>query len=368
MKKIRRGIDLYKTAAGIEKKISGKNKADVLLKKSRKNESEQKTSKAAKFLLLLGKDEASKVLKNLNQEEIEEVISQIAATPLVDSVEARELLEEFGEKFSGIEVKRSRGGVDTAREFLSAAFGETKAAEILGMVVKESVPNPFEFLNDLNFTQLSILLRKESIFTVSLVLTYIDPLLASRVLESLPEQERVQVVLRLANMGKVSTEVIETVKKTLQDKFILIGRDDSEELDGRSSLANILRYMDISDENRLIEEIEYENPELAMQIKEKLYTMDTVLHMKDTDLQKILFEFSEQEIAKILKGQTREIQDKINGSLSSRRKLLVADEGDIMGLIPRTEADESVRMFLEKLRKKEEEGTITIIREKEEYI
>ena len=391
MGKFKSGIDLYKTASSIEKD-SGNKPETVKKQKPQKTGKTPKTGKsratpaaggflkvtgetkdsssgkAARLLLLLGTDEAARVMAELKPEEAEKIAGQIASTKRVDAVEARALLDEFGDRFEKMEVRRVRGGVDAARDILIAAFGEEKAAEIVSRAVPEAIPRPFAFLDDLTFIQLMNLLRKENPITLSLVMAYIDPSLASRLLESMPDDERASIVLRMARTERVSTEVIGTVESALQEKLRLIGKDDSEELDGRSALADILRYMDLSDERRLLDNLEEADPSLAEQVKEKLYTMDTVLHLRDRDLQNILLEMGEKEIALLLKGQPPEIRERINDSLSSRRRLLVADEGDLSGPVPRSEADAAVKEFLEMLRIGEEAGTYLIIREEADLI
>lgn len=380
MAKFKSGIDLYKTASSIERKSV---KSEIPKKtKEPKNptsestgflkvtgDSEQSGSgKAARLLLLLGKDEAAKVMAELKTEEAEDIAREIATTRRVDAVEAKNLLEEFGDRFGNLEIRRARGGVDAARDILKAAFGEDKASEIIEKAVPEASPKPFAFLDDLTFTQLANLLRKENPTTLALVMSYIDPSHASRLLESIPDKERSAIVLRMARTEKVSIDVLGTVETTLQEKLRLIGKDDSEELDGRSALADILRYMDISDERRLLGNLEDADPLLAEQVKEKLYTMDTVLHLRDKDLQNILLDMDEKEIALLLKGQSPEVRERVTSGLSSRRRLLVADEGDIMGPVPRSEGDSAVRAFLEKLRIGEEAGTFIIIREEADLI
>jgi flagellar motor switch protein FliG len=353
MGKRKSGIDIYKAASSVEKDgfykvTSGKGEA-----------------RAAGLMLLLGTDEAARVMARLDPDEAETLARQIAATSRVDAVEARKILDEFGDRFGNLEIKRARGGVEAAREILNAAFGEEKASKILSRAVPEAAPGPFAFLNDLSFNQIAGLLRKENIITLSLVMSYLDPAQASRLLESLPESQRGAIVLRMARTEKVSREVIAAAENTLQEKLRRIGKDESEEMDGRSALADILRYMDLSDERRLLENLEDSDPSLAEQVKEKLYTMDSVLHLRDRDLQNILLPMKEKDIALLLKGQTSEIRERINGSLSSRRRLLVADEGDIMGAVPRSEADAAVKAFLEEIRKGEDEGSYIIIREED---
>lgn len=390
MAKHKSGIDLYRAASQIERaagdespadpgflkttgtspKISAKRKLSRERKEPKVAETHNTTpgSKAARMMLLLGTEEAARVMGQLQPEEAEEVARQIASTRRVDAVEAKDLLDEFGDRFSDMEVRRAKGGVEAAREILTAAFGEDKAEKIITSAVPEAIPGPFDFLEDLSFNQLANLLRKENPLTLALVLAYMDPAQASRLLESMPDEERAAVILRMARTEKVSHEIIETVETTLRDKLRLIGKDDSEEMDGRSALADILRFMDLSDEKRLLEELGEEDSLLADQVKEKLFTMDSVIHLRDKDLQSILFEMDERSIAVILKGQAPEIRQRINDSLSSRRRILVADEGDMMGPQPRSEVDAAVRDFLETIRNGEEKGTYIIIREEEDLI
>ena len=103
---------------------------------------------------------------------------------------------------------------------------------------------------------------------------------------------------------RVSQEVIARIEEVLLQKLresAKHGADEKteggEEVDGRSALAEMMRFMDREDERRLLEELEHNEPELAEQIKSKLYTMDSILNIRDRDLQEILLEFSENDIA-----------------------------------------------------------------------
>jgi len=362
MAKRKSGIDLYRAAAAAEK-----SPEPGFLKVTGEAAGPDK-SKAARLMLLLGTDEAARVMAELPPKEAERLAGQIAATTRVDAAEARALLEEFGASLPGTEARRVRGGVEAARSILEAAFGAERAEKIIDKAVPQAASRPLAFLDDLDFPQLSTLLRKENPTTLSLVLASIEPSLASRLLESLPGDQRSAVVLRMARTEKVSRDVMDTVAAALQEKLRLIGKDDSEELDGRSALADILRYMDLADEKRLLEELGEADAGLADQVKEKLSTMDTVLHLRDRDLQQILLGMGEKDIALLLKGQSPEVRDRITGALSSRRRLMVADEGDLMGPVPRSDADAAVRDFLETLRDGEEAGTYVIVREEDDLI
>jgi len=328
----------------------------------------KRAGKAARLMLLLETDEAARIMAKLKSDEAEKIAGEMAAIGHIDSVEAQGILNEFHETFSDIKVRRVRGGVETAREILTMAFGKKDAEEIILKSVPNAVLKRFAFLNDLSFTQLTKLLREESSTVLALVLSCLEPAKASDFLKVLPKEKLLQVVLGMTQARKVSMELVYTVESTLQEKLRHIGEVENDELDGRSVLADILRHMDVSDERRLLDSLERTDAVLAEQIKEKLYTMDSVIHMRDRDLQRILAEMKEREIALLMKGQTREIRDRIRLSLPKRRRLIVEEESDIMGAVRRSEADAAVRSFLERLRRGEEDGAFLIIREEADLI
>lgn len=324
--------------------------------------------KAARLMLLLGIDEAAGVMSRLRFDEAEEIAREIAVIRRLDSVEAQGLLDEFREAFVGVEARRVKGGVDVARKILAAAFGEEDAERIILKSVPNAVPKRLAFLNNLSDSQLTSLLRKENPTTLALILTYLEPAKASGFLKTQPKDKLLQIMLKMAQPREVSMRLVHIVEATLQEKLRFIGNNESDEIDGRFVLADILRHMDISDERRLLDSLESIDVALADQVKEKLYTMDSVIHMQDRDLQTVLAEMGEKELALLLKGQAREIKDRIKLSLSQRRRSIVEDESNIMGSVKKSEADAVVRKFLERLRRGEEDGTFLIIREESDLI
>lgn len=323
--------------------------------------------KIAKFLLLLGRDEAVKVMRHLSPGEVEKISQEISHTDRVDKVEAESLLKEFGFD-SEREPRRARGGVDTASEILTKAFGEEESERLLKKAVPEELEGPFSFLNDLEFEQLIMLLKEESAQVISLVLRYLDPSLASEVLKNIDKKLSTAIIRRIAKGGPVSLEVIKGMEESLREKIRNQGKVDSEEIDGPSALAGILKYMNIEDEQSILQSLSSEDESMGCHIREKLFTIDTVLHMDRNDLQKVLSEFSEKDLALMLRVVDDEVKKKIRGSLSTGQLVLIDEEDSYMGKIRKTDADEKVRDFLKLLRKREEEGAFIVIREEDELI
>lgn len=324
-------------------------------------------SKIAKFLLLLGRDEAVKVIKHLSPQEVEKISRQISLTTRVDRVEAESLLKEFGfdrEK----DAVRVRGGADAASEILTRAFGKEESERLLRKAAPEVVPGPFSFLNDLEFDQLIMLLKKESSQVIALVLRYLDPALSSKVISAIDKKLSTSIIKRIARGGSVSKEVIAGMEESLREKIRNQGKVESEEIDGPSALAGILKYMNLEDEQKILDSLSEEDSQMSRNIKEKLFTIDTVLHIDRNDLQKILNEMSEREIVLVLRSVDEEVKTKIRSALSTGKLMLIDEEDDILGSVKKSDADHQLKEFLSILRKREDEGAFIVIREEDEYI
>lgn len=351
MNNTKRAIELYKA---VSKKKEG------LVKVPDKTN----LGKAARLMLLLDQEQAAGVLEQLKPEEAEELTRQIVNIRRVEAADARVLLDEFSQYIGDMKARRVSGGVETARNILSRAFNEEKAEQILNKAVPETRPQPFSFLNDLTSHQLISLMQNEPPGTTALVMAYIDPFLSSRLLKSLSPQERTEVILLMGHTGKVPRKKVIDAEDSLKTKLRLTGLDDSEAIDGKAVLADILRCMDSEEEQHLLNELEKADSSLAEQIKMQLYTMDLVIEMRDRDLQTVLHNFADRDIAMLLKGQPDTVKNKLLGSLSNRRRTLVEDEYELLGATPKKDAEKAVNLFLAKLREGEEEGAFIVFHDK----
>ncbi len=315
--------------------------------------------KAAKFLLLLGRDEAANVIRHLKSDEIEKVSREIARIDRIDTVEANEILTEFGwlAKTQGASLE---GGPEIAESMLAAAFGADKAKEVIRRAVPES-RKPFAFLNDFEARQLIVLFKDESPQMIAMILPYIDAKLASGVVSELPKATRADVIQRIARLDRSSPDVIERVETVLRDKAAKIGRMDSgERIDGAAVLAGILKHVDGGLEDSILSGIEEDNPILSKDIRDRLFTADDILRVADKDMQKGLRDLSERDIALVLKGKSQAFRDKILANVSQGKRTMVMEEYDIMGTVRRDESEKATKSFIDFYKRKWEDGDLIL--------
>jgi flagellar motor switch protein FliG len=320
--------------------------------------------KAAQFLMLLGKDEAARVLRHLSPEEVQGITLEIARTQHIESKEASKILEEFGYIRETKDLIAS-GGIEKAQEMLVASVGKEKAEEILERVRKDMAPPPFTFLQDIDVHQAIALVRAESVPVAALILAHLEPRLAARILQALSPEAQREIVPRIARTLKVDPEVLRKAEEALRNKVHEMAEPVTEEVDGKAALTEILRYLDPAREQAILDELD---PPMANQIRKKLYTTDVVFQIPDRDLQKVMRDYADREIALVLRGAGEKARARMLASVSERRRGLIKLEDDTLGTVRKADVDRARQDFLEYIQLLEQKGEIAVLREREEYV
>ena len=313
--------------------------------------------RVAKFLLLIGVEQASKILPLLPQDQIEKLMIEIASIRYVDPEEATVILAEFkalSEKHDAI------GGVEKAREILEATYGKEKASYMLEKAVPKQVEEPFTYLNELESEKIYFVLKDEAVAIKTLVLSKISPNLAAEIIKKMPEEEKKQTILRLAKMQNIDQETIKRVDFLIKEKVKALGTTNTESVDGRGALAEILKRMELKSENAILSAIEDSDPELSKELHERLFTKDDVLNADDRYLQEFLHKMSDKDIAILISDKNLDFRGKILSNVSSGRGMNIVDEENLIKPLRKSEVDAATKEFYAKLRHAFEQGDLYI--------
>jgi flagellar motor switch protein FliG len=320
--------------------------------------------KAAQFLMLLGKDEAARVLRHMSAEEVEGITLEIARTQHIEEKEASKILEEFG-YIRETKDLIARGGIEKAQEMLVASVGKEKADEIIARVRKDMAPPPFTFLQDIDIHQAITLVRSESVPVAALILAHLEPKLAARILQALSPEVQREIIPRIARTLKVDPEVLRKAEETLRSKVREQGEPATEEIDGKTALTEILRYMDPAKEQAILSELE---PNTANQIRKRLYTIDVVFQLPDKDLQRVMRDYADRELALVLRGVEEKTRQRLLSCISDRRRGLIKMEEEMAPPAGRADLDRAQQDFLEYIQLLEQKGELVILRERDEFV
>ena len=324
---------------------------------------DSKTRRVAKFLILIGSDQAARILGELEPQQVEEISQEIAAIRGIGPEEAEAILAEFKSLFSlpsGF-YGGSSGGVEAARRILYTAYGPEKGEELLNKSVPDTKEHIFDFLEEFNPEQLVFLLKDESPAAAALVLARLSSKASAETLIKFPPALKPEILKRIAHQSEVAPEVLEQVAQALREKARLLGSSAKDiAIDGMQTLAAILKQGDYSLGDRIINKLESENPDIGRDLKDKLYTLDDVLAVFDRSLAEKLKTMTDKDIALLLKGRKQEFQDKILSNVSTVRRNIIREEGEILGAVPKRDCDEAAKEFMTWFRQAREKGELIL--------
>ena len=351
-----------KPAGGTEKQTQNQVRQNVQsgaasLAGSGSNGADSVYRRVAKFLLLIGVNEAAKILPHLTAEQTEKIIPELASIRSVDPDEASVIFAEFQ---SLLERSRQSGGVQTARTILEKAFGADKAQAMLEKTVSYPDGTPFDYLQEISAERLSQLLKDESAPVQALVLSRLKPALAAAFIKSLDRERQKDIIGRMAKLSSISSEVVRRVDRAMREKSQTLSTEKGTALDGRGVLAEILKKMDPESEKSILSVLDENDAELGADVRKRLFTLDDIIRADDRFIQETLRAMSDGELALLIAGKPEEFREKILTNVSKGRGDSVLEEEQLKKPIRKRDADEVTDAFFGTLRRAWERGKLVI--------
>ncbi|MBM4764138.1 flagellar motor switch protein FliG [Bacillus sp. B15-48] len=319
--------------------------------------------KAAILLLSLGPDASVNVMKHLDEKEIELVTREIANLRRVTSDVKEKIIMEFHDLAVASHVV-SYGGVSAAQEFLRRSFGEDKASDFLERLKKEenNAIVPFQFVQKVEPIQIFNLLQYENAQTIALVLSYIDSEKAADILSSFAPERQLEIARRIAMMDTASPEFIQQVEQVLNEKLSMTSSQQHDVQNGVDSIVNILNSVDRGTEKNILDKLQDSDPELADEIKQRMFVFDDIANLDNRSIQRILMEVPNQDLPLALAMANSEVKDAIFRNISKRRQEALEEEMALNEQVPIKEVEEAQTRVVNTVRKLEVEGAIIISR------
>jgi flagellar motor switch protein FliG len=323
--------------------------------------------KAAILLISLGPDVASQVFKHLKEEEIEKLTLEIANQRKVTQESKDKVLVEFHQMALAKEYISS-GGIDYAREIIEKALGQEKAMMIINRLTSSLQIRPFDFARKTDPAQLLNFIQNEHPQTIALIMAYLQPDQAGTILSALPPDRQVDVAKRIALMDRTSPDVIKDVERILERKLSSLVTQDFTAAGGVDAIVEGLNRVDRTTERTIIENLEIQNPELAEEIKKRMFVFEDIVLLDDRSLQLVLREIDTKDLSLALKASSSEVADKIYKNMSKRASEMLREEIQYMGPVRIRDVEEAQQKVVNVIRRLEESGEIIVSRGKGDEI
>ncbi len=317
--------------------------------------------KAAILLITLGPERASDVFKHLKEDEIEQLTLEIANTRSVTPAQKEVVLNEFYEVCLAQQYI-AEGGIGYAKDLLQKALGDDKAQEVLGKLTASLQVRPFEFIRKTEASQILNFIQDEHPQTIALILSYLSPQQAAGIISALTPDKQTDVAKRIAMMDRTSPDVIKEVENILEQKLASLVSQDYTIVGGVDSVVDMLNTVDRGTEKHIMENLEIEEPELADEIRKKMFVFEDILMLDDRSIQRVLREVENSELAVALKNANEEVQNVIFNNMSTRLVDMIKEDMEYMGPVRLKDVEEAQQKIVNIIRKLEDSAEIVISR------
>lgn len=317
--------------------------------------------KAAILLIALGPERSADIFKHLKEDEIEELTLEIANTRSVSPQVKEDVLNEFYQ-ICLAQQYIAEGGIGYAKELLDKALGEDRAKEVITKLTASLQVRPFEFVRKTDPSQLLNFIQVEHPQTIAMILSYLTSAQAALVIGALPPEKQADVAKRIAMMDRTSPDVIKEVERVLEKKLSSLVNQDYTIVGGVDAIVNILNTVDRTTEKHIMESLEIEEPELADEIRKKMFVFEDILLLDDRAIQRVLRDVDNADLGVALKAANEEVQNVIFKNLSKRLAAMIKEDMEFMGPVRMKDVEEAQQKVVSVIRKLEDSGEIVISR------
>lgn len=316
--------------------------------------------KAAILCASLDGDAISEVFRFMEEEEVQLISRELALLAPVSPELSHDVLAEFEELLTARNFAIV-GGMDYAKKLINKTYGPETARRLLERITRslESTAG-FEALQKIDPQQLSKLFQNEHPQTIALVLAHLEAPTAAATLRCLPEDQRANIVLRMASLQSISQDVIRQISVVLDHKLKAIGSDNRQAVGGVRPVAEICNRLDREVAAQMLEEIEANDPDLALSIRNLMMTFDDIILLDDLAIRELLQRIDKKSLALALKGTTVELQNRFFKNMSSRAVEMMKEEMDFMGQVKVKDVNAAQREIVDIMRELDDQGVISL--------
>lgn len=324
--------------------------------------------KAAVLLMSLPSREASMILRNLRRSEVDAITLEIANLKRVDRETQEAVITEFYQ-LSRAQEEIAEGGLEAARDLLEKAFDSQRAQEILHRLTNFLQRRPFEVLRKADASQILAFVQNEHPQTIAVLLAYMEPLQASRVLSGLAPELQSEVARRIAQMGRIAPEIVKEIEALVERRLSTVATEDIAGVGGVSTIVPILNNADRTSERAILDRLEQVDPELADEIRSRMFVFENIVQLEDRAIQKVLRRVDSKTLALALKGTPPEVSEKIFKNLSQKAVELLKDDIEVLGPVRIREVEQAQREIIGTIRLLEDQGEVVLSRgEEDDYV
>ncbi|MBU1162383.1 MAG: flagellar motor switch protein FliG [Proteobacteria bacterium] len=314
--------------------------------------------KAAILFLTMGEEYSTALFKELDETSIKKIGKYMSEITHIPSDVLSTVMDEFLINFkSDGDVVIS--GEDFLKQIVNKSMDKESAREVFKVIGEKSTGVPFSDLAYIPAENLINIIQGEHPQTIALILSYLPYEKAAEVLKSFPEELKIDVALRIVQIGQVDVEIVNELDKVIKNEISKIG-GATRKCDGIETLANILNQVDGITEESVLSHLENEDGDLADMVRQKMFVFEDLLQIENRHFRDILQNVDNQLLIKALKTTSDEMKNKVFSNLSERASEMLREDMEVMGPVKLSEVEEAQQEIIKIAKRLESEGRIIL--------
>jgi len=251
---------------------------------------------------------------------------------------------------------------DLLKKFSDTEKPSEEKSENIREEDEEKGGRPFDFVRRADPERIFIFIRHEHPQIIALILAYMEPHKASLILHKFPSELQSDVSRRIAVMNSVSPEILREIERVLEKKLSTITSEHYIGAGGVDSVVEILHCVDSDSEKKIIKSLEGEDPDLAEEIKKRMFVFEDIVMLDDSSIQKVICEVDSQEFVKALKSVDSEVQNKVFRNMSKRASSKLKKDLEHIGPVRLKDVEEAQQKIVSIINRLVDTGKIVIAR------
>lgn len=326
------------------------------------------TQRAAILLMSLGEQEAAQVMQHMGAKDVQRVGQAMASVSEVTKKQVETVIDDFVASMDS-QTSLGVGADDYVRKVLVQALGEDKAGSMIDRILLGRNTKGLEALKWMEPRSIAELISNEHPQIIAIVLSYLESDLAAEVLSQMPERVRPDVLMRIATLDGIPPSALHELDDIMERQFAGQNNLKSSSVGGVKVAANIMNFLDSSQEQEIISSINESDENLATTIQDLMFVFDNLAELEDKDLQTLLRDIPNDQLSVALKGAEPMVMEKIMKNISKRAAEILQEDMEAKGPVRVSEVEAAQKEILTIARRLADEGSISLGASKgEEYV
>ena len=323
--------------------------------------------RAAVLMMLVGEEEAAAILQKLDPDEVRQLGAAMFAVADVGEPDVEQVLDDFVDRAR----ERTAIGFDPAPKIaavMNRALGPDKASSVLARITPTEDACAIDLLDWLEAPEIAAMIEKEHPQVAALLLANLDPAVAAKVLELLPDGMQPDLMHRVARLGPISPEAIETLKTIVASRTGTAKQTGGLSLGGTKEAAKIMSSARKATEQRVMPKLAKIDRETAKAIEEAMFVFDNLLEMDDKNLGTLIRNIDGDLLSRALKGVDEAARERFLGCMSARAADGIRDEMEARGPMRLSEVLDAQKAIIQIARTLAKDGTIMMGGGEDDYV